>query len=238
MSNAIYALLSKQAALRQQVDLLANNVANASTSGFKREGLAFAAHLRRLDIPGRQLAMVEARGSYTDLSSGPLARTGSPFDLAIKGDGFFAVETPAGIRYTRDGRFAIDEAGELVTVTGHRVLDEGGAQIAIPRETSTIGVSADGTLTADDGRPLAVLGLHSLADGLRREADGLFAAELAEPAQNAQVVQGFIEASNVNPIRELTDLIEAHRAYERGRAMLDAEDERLRRMIDKLDKPS
>ncbi len=235
MANPIYALLSRQAGLRQQVDILANNVANLSTTGFKREGLAFAAQIERLDLPGNTLFLSELRSTYTDLSHGPLQPTGNDLDLAINGDGFFAVETQAGIRYTRDGRLSTNLAGELVTATGHRVLDEGGAPIFIPPETSTLGVSSDGTLTADDGRPLALLGLHRLTGRLTREADGLFAADVVEPAPEAQVVQGFLKASNVNAIGELTELIEAQRAYERGRAVLDAEHERLRRMIDKLD---
>jgi flagellar basal-body rod protein FlgF len=138
------------------------------------------------------------------------------------------------VRYTKDGRFIVNAFGELVTVSGHRVLDEGGAAIALPFEISAVGVSADGTLSADDGRPLAILGLYRLAGHLEREADGLFVAESADPAAEAAVVQGFLEGSNVNPIRELTGLIEAQRAYERGRAALDTEHERLRRTIDKL----
>jgi flagellar basal-body rod protein FlgF len=149
----------------------------------------------------------------------------------------FAVETPGGVRYTRDGRFATNQLGELVTVTGHRVLDEGGASIAIPPGVAEVAVSADGTLRAPDGRALGVLGIREVPQGpLRREADGLFAAETEPgPALEARVVQGFLEGSNVNAVRELTDLIETQRAYERGRAMLDAEDERIRRAIEKLD---
>lgn len=237
MANSIYALLSKQAGLRQQVDLIAHNVANLGTTGFKREGLTFAAHIERLDLPGGELALADARASYTDFGSGPLARTGNPLDVAIKGAGHFAVETAAGVRYTRDGRFSVNEIGELVTAAGHRVLDEGGSTILIPVEAAAIGISSDGTLTAEDGRLLGVLGLHRLpARRIVRFGDGLFAPEGdPEPALGSSIAQGFVEASNVNPIREITDLIEAQRAYERGRAMLDAEDARLRSMIQKLD---
>jgi flagellar basal-body rod protein FlgF len=234
MSNPIYALLSSQATLRQQVDILANNVANLSTAGFKREGLVFSTLVERLDVPGRTLSLAELRSTYTDLEAGALQRTGNDLDLAINGHGFFAVETPAGARYTRDGRFSMNAFGELVTVSGHRVLDEGGAPIVLPLEIAAVGVSSDGTLSGHDGRPLAILGLHQLAGRLGREADGLFAADSATPALQAEVVQGFLEASNVSPIRELTGLIEAQRAYERGRAALDTEHERLRRTIDKL----
>jgi flagellar basal-body rod protein FlgF len=237
MTNPIYTLLSKQVGLRQQVDVIANNVANLSTTGFKREGLAFATHVERLELPGGSLAMAEVGGSHIDLSPGALARTGNPFDFAIEGRGFFAVETAAGVRYPRDGRVSTNQLGELVTTTGHRVLDEGGSPIVVPAEVSDITISADGTLSAPDGRPLGVLGVHELPDGLSgRAADGLFtAAGEAESAAEATVVQGFLEGSNVNPVRELTDLIEAQRAYERGRAMLDTEDERIRRAIEKLD---
>lgn len=240
MSNPISTLLSKQVGLRQQVDVIAHNVANLSTVGFKREDLAFATHVEQLDLPGRELALARIESTRTDLRPGALESTGNPFDFAIDGSGFFAVETAAGVRYTRDGRFSANQLGELVTTTGHRVLDAGGAPIFIPAEVSDLTVAADGTLSARDGAPLGTLGIHELPPGfLRREADGLFATE-AEPdaALESQVVQGFLESSNVNPVRELTDLIEAQRAYERGRAMLDTEDERIRRMIEKLDQKS
>jgi flagellar basal-body rod protein FlgF len=237
MTNPISALLSKQVGLRQQVDVIANNVANLSTTGFKREDLAFATHVERLDLPGGRLALARVESTSSDLRPGPLARTGNPFDLAIDGSGFFAVETAAGIRYTRDGRFSANQLGELVTTTGHRVLDDGGSPIIIPPEAAAITLSSDGMLSAADGAPLGMLAIRELPDGfLRREADGLFATEAEpEPVVDAKVVQGFLEGSNVNAVRELTDLIEAQRAYERGRAMLDAEDERIRRMIEKLD---
>jgi flagellar basal-body rod protein FlgF len=103
MANPIYALLSRQAALRQQVDVLANNVANLSTTGFKREGLVFASQVERLDLPGRTLSLAELRSSYTDFQAGPLQRTGNDLDLAINGDGFFAVETPAACAIPRTG---------------------------------------------------------------------------------------------------------------------------------------
>jgi flagellar basal-body rod protein FlgF len=237
MSNPISALLSKQVGLRQQVDVIAHNVANVSTAGFKREDLAFATHVERLDLPGRSLALAKVEATHTDFRPGALERTGNPFDFAIDGSGFFAVETADGARYTRDGRFSANQLGELVTTTGLRVLDDGGAPIFIPPQLSDLILSADGTLSTPDGVPLGVLGIRELPDGfLRREADGLFTAGIeTEPALDAKVVQGFLESSNVNPVRELTDLIEAQRAYERGRAMLDTEDERIRRMVEKLD---
>jgi flagellar basal-body rod protein FlgF len=240
MTNPIYTLLSKQVGLRQQVDVIAHNVANLSTTGFKREGLTFAAHVRRLEQPGGSLAMVEIGSSHTDLRSGTLGHTGNAFDFAVDGAGFFAVETGGGVRYTRDGRFSTNQLGELVTTTGHRVLDEGGAPIVIPPEISDVTASADGALSAPDGRPLGVLGVWELPAGfLRREADGLFVSEVdPAPAPESRVVQGFLEASNVNPIAELTDLIEAQRAYERGSAMLQSEHERMGRMLEKLSQES
>jgi flagellar basal-body rod protein FlgF len=237
MSNSISALLSKQVGLRQQVDVIAHNVANLSTTGFKREDLTFATHVERLDLPGSSLALAKVHSTRTDFRPGALERTGNPFDFAIDGFGFFAVETAAGVRYTRDGRFSANQLGELTTATGHRILDDGGAPIVIPAEASDLTVSGDGTISAPDGAPLGALGIWELPDGfLRREADGLFASEVEpEPALDPKVAQGFLEGSNVNPVREITDLIEAQRAYERGRAMLDTEDERIRRMIEKLD---
>jgi flagellar basal-body rod protein FlgF len=237
MTNPISALLSKQVGLRRQVDVVAHNVANLSTVGFKREDLSFATHLQRLGLEGGSLALATVGSTHTDFRPGALEQTGNPFDFAIDGAGFFAVETAAGVRYTRDGRFSTNQLGELVTMTGHRVLDDGGAPILIPPQVATVTLSADGTLSAPDGGVLGVLGVRRLPDGfLQRGADGLFATEVEpEPDLDARVVQGFVEGSNVNPVLELTDLIEAQRAYERGQAMLDTEDERIRRMIEKLD---
>jgi flagellar basal-body rod protein FlgF len=237
MSNSISALLSKQVGLRRHVDVIAHNLANVSTTGFRREDLVFATHVEHLDLPGGSLALAKVGSTKTDLRPGGLESTGNPFDFAIEGEGFFAVETAAGVRYTRNGRFSTNQLGELVTTAGLQVLDDGGAPIVIPGTVAEISLSADGTLSTSEGVPLGVLGVRALPAGfLQREADGLFATEVEpEPAADARVVQGFLEASNVNAVQELTDLIEVQRAYERGRNMLDAEDERIRRMIEKLD---
>ena len=134
-------------------------MANLGTTGFKREDLAFATHVERLDLPGSSLALARVAFDVTPISApGALERTGNPFDFAIDGSGFFAVETAGGVRYTRDGRFSTNQLGELVTTTGHRVLDDGGSPIFIPAQVSDLTLSADGTLSAPDGGPLGVLG--------------------------------------------------------------------------------
>jgi FlhB HrpN YscU SpaS Family len=130
MTNPIYTLLSKQVGLRQQVDLIAHNVANLSTAGFKREGLAFATHVERLDLPGGSLAMAEVSGSHTDRRTGALARTGNPFDFAIEGSGFFKIREIAqdlGIALFEDRPLAhslydLVEIGEEIRVEHYRAV--------------------------------------------------------------------------------------------------------------------
>lgn len=238
MTNPIYVLLSKQTGLRRQVDLIANNVANLGTTGFKREGMVFAQHVERLDVEGRRLAQAEDRASFTDHAQGPLTQTGNALDVALEGDGFLAVEAGDGTAYTRDGRLSVNPAGELVTVTGHRVLDEGGAPVLIPAEAAPLTITGEGMIASVDGQQLGRLGVFALDDDrLRRDPDGLFRAEgeaEPRPAETTRVVQGFIEGSNVGPVRELVDLIEAQRAYERGQDMIASEDERVRRAVETL----
>lgn len=234
MDNPSLALLSRQTGLRRRVDIVANNIANAATTGFRREGLIFASHVERLDIPGRSFVMTEDRASFTDSTPGALTVTGNPLDMALDGDGLFAVQAGAGTAYTRDGRFTRNAEGLLVTPAGHAVLDEGGAPIALPPEAQTVAVSADGTLSAD-GAIIAVIGRYRLDAGATRTADGLFTTSgVAQPAPETRVLGGHIENANVAPVRELTELIEAQRAYERGQSMIEGEDERLRRAAERL----
>ncbi|WGF87613.1 flagellar hook-basal body complex protein [Marinivivus vitaminiproducens] len=234
MDNPSLALLSHQTGLQRRVDIVANNIANAGTTGFRREGLVFASRVERLDVPGRRFAMTEDRMSFTDPTAGGLTVTGNPLDMALDGDGLFAVQAGTGVAYTRDGRFMPDAEGRLVTATGHPVLDEGGAPIVLPPGAEALAVSADGTLSAD-GEAVAVIGRYRVDAGARRGADGLITtAGAAGPAPDTRVLGGHIENANVNPVRELTDLIEAQRAYERGQSMIEGEDERLRRAAERL----
>jgi flagellar basal-body rod protein FlgF len=233
MNLAGYVALTRQSGLLQEMQAVANNIANLSTTGFKREGILFAEVVRRLPTEGGGIAMTQARGRWTSDIQGALVQTNAPLDLAIEGDGFFRVMTPAGERLTRAGAFTVNGEGEIVTMDGHALLDEGGGPIAIPFEAETITVGADGTLSVN-GEPAALIGLVGIDDPalLFRETGVLFRYDGEPvPLEAGRVVQGFLEQSNVNPVVEMARMIAVQRAYEYGQRLLDQEDDRIRQTV-------
>ncbi len=236
MDSSGYITLTRQSGLLKELQSVANNIANISTSGFRREGLVFAESLQALESEGGGIAMTEARVRYTDAGSGSMTKTGGAFDLAIDGPGFFMVETELGERLTRSGAFTPNEQGELVNMNGHRVLDSGGAPIFVPTDSGQVGVSADGTVSVN-GRLIAQIGIFEVADtqSLTREDGVLFKADGdVLPAEYSRVKQGFIEGSNVEPVVEMARLIEVQRAYEMGQKLLEKEDQRIRTAVKTL----
>lgn len=233
MENATYATLTRQSGLANELRVIANNVANSSTTGFRAEGVMFSEYIAGLDGDHRSLSMAAARVRHTDMTQGTLSQTGGAFDLAIEGPGYFLIETAAGPRLTRAGSFTPDGNGELVTMDGNRVLDAGGAPVFIPQGAGQIGIAADGTISAD-GNPIGQIGLVAPADpkDLTRQSGTLFDAPNGfDPLVEGRMVQGFLEGSNVNPISQISRMIEVQRAYELGQTFLDKEDERIRELM-------
>jgi flagellar basal-body rod protein FlgF len=233
MDLAGYVALTRQSGLARELQSVANNVANLSTTGYRREGVIFAEEVRALPIEGGSVAMTAARARYTDTLQGSLQETGGALDLAVEGDGYFTVMTPAGERLTRAGAFTRDAEGVVVSMDGHRLLDEGGGEITIPFEARAIAVAADGTVSVD-GAPAAKIGLVDVADQtqLFREAGVLFRAGAGTiPVEDGRVLQGFLEQSNVNPVAEMARMVEVQRAYEYGQKLIDQEDERIRLVV-------
>ena len=236
MDNATYTTLNRQAGLMAEMRVVANNIANLSTTGFRKEGVVFAEHVAALTPGEPSLSMAAAEGRAVDLSQGPLAQTGGQFDLAIEGEGFFQIETPDGNRLTRAGAFTPTAEGELATPDGYRLLDIGGAPVLIPVEAGQVGVAGDGTVSVA-GNPIAQIGLFLPADpnDLIYTSGTRFAAESGvEPYEGGTIVQGFLENSNVNPVAEIARMIEVQRAYELGQGFLDKEDQRIRSVIQTL----
>ncbi len=235
MDNPGYVTLTRQSGLMREMQAVAHNIANSATTGYRREGLVFAEHVRRLEGTA-SLSMAHAVARHTSALQGALEPTGGAFDMAIEGEGWFLLETPEGERLTRAGAFRPNEASELVNADGFRLLDEGGAPVFVPPDARSIGIAADGTLSAD-GAPVARIGVVRPVDPLTlsRAAGVLFTAGSGvEPVEEARILQGHLEASNVDPISEIARMIEVQRAYELGQNFLDREDERIRGVVQTL----
>lgn len=256
MDKGIYTALSGGLAKGREIELIANNLANANTPGFKRDTGTFNEYLTELrrndtveglqrDITSAALmdgrptgdkSFVEMDGVYTDHRQGSLERSGRPLDFALQGKGFFEVLTSAGVRYTRQGNFSINAEGTLVTASGHPVLrritadeltPQGGKVPNIPPEARTIRLQKGQITVTEEGRifqesrPVARLTIQEFKDSQWLEKSGNayyknMKVENLDQQSTGQtrVEQGFIETSNVNPVREMTRLIEATRAYE------------------------
>lgn len=239
MENALLIGLTRQMTLRRDLDVTANNIANMSTAGFKLERALFAEEeaarpARAAD--GGRVAFVRDIGLARDFAPGALEHTGRTFDVALESDGFFAVDADGATRYTRDGRFALDAQGQLVTAAGAPVLSDTGTPITIPAVAASTTITPEGAVMVDGasvGR-LQVVRFDNLA-ALDKAGDGTFATDAAaSPVDQPDVRQGYVEKSNVNPIAEITRLIDVTRAYESVTKMLSTDEDLKRRAIDKL----
>ena len=211
--------LSRQSGLLSQMDAIANNIANASTVGFKREGTIFAEFITSSgDGPSVSMGFAHARA--VDLHQAPVSSTGGNFDFAIEGEGFFLVQTPQGQNLTRAGSFTPAADGTLQTADGNVLLDAAGSAIVIPPGAHNIMLAQDGSLSAD-GAPVAKLGLWAPTDPFTQPGDGV-------------ILQGHLEDSNVDPVGEVAKMISVQRAYELGQSFLDREDDRTRAVIQTL----
>lgn len=235
MDNAGYTTLTRQSGLKREMTVLANNIANAATTGYRAEGITFSEFIK--SAPGTEsISMAAANVQTTSLEQGALKNTGGSFDFAVEGTGFFLIQTPEGERLTRAGAFTPNENGDLVTMDGNLVLDAGGAPVFIPPDAKGVDVASDGTLSVD-GQPLGQIGLYRPTNplDLRRESGTLFEApDGYEPIEDGRILQGFLESSNVNPINQISRMIEVQRAYEMGQTFLDNEHNRIRDAVKTL----
>ncbi len=236
MENSTYTTLTRQSGLWNELRIVANNIANSSTTGFRQEGLTFSEYVVRTGPETDSLSMSRGIARHTSMLQGGQIQTGGTFDLAIEGEGFFQVETPAGVRLTRAGAFLPNAEGDLVTPDGYPVLDAGGAPVFVPPDANQISIAADGTVSAD-GTPIGQIGMVLPADplSLTREDGVRFAFDGDTlPADAARMVQGFVEGSNVDPVSQIARLIEVQRAYEAGQSLLEKEHERIRSTLQAL----
>ncbi len=224
------------------MDVIANNIANVSTPGFKREAAKFEeyiAHVRPAEgQTGLQsVSFVKDAGILRDLSQGNITRTDAPFDLAISGSGYFVIQTPQGERYTRDGHFSLDNNGQIVNSNGQPLLGDGGA-ITVTPDDGDIQFGADGTVSGRTGQ-MARLRVVDFANPrlLVKEGANLYSAPQGQPpiaATNPQVAQGMLESSNVAPVIEISHMIEVMRAYEATASLTKSQEDLLRQAIERL----
>lgn len=235
MDNPGYVALTRQSGLRREMAVIANNIANISTTGFRRQGVVFSEHVRALGHSEASLSMAQAHARHTSQAQGAVVPTGGQLDLAIEGEGFFTLDTAAGPRLTRAGHFVTDAEGLIVNSDGHRLLDQDGAPVFVPADAHSLSIARDGTVSAD-GEPLAQLGLVHVPPEDLRHAGGtlMIATQDPEPVENPVILQGFLEDSNVNPILELARMIEVQRAYEMSQSLIEREDQRIKSTIETL----
>lgn len=235
MDNAGYVSLSRQAGLLRELDAVANNIANISTNGFRREGSIFAEHYMALDDgdPGLSVATMSHR--FLDLAPGDITQTDNPLDMAIEGQGFFLLETQNGQRLTRDGAFTRNAEGELTAQDGARVLDDSGGAILIPAQAKTVTVGDDGSVYVDN-QVVAKVGVVTADPAyLIREGNNRFRAEAEiTPVENARVSQNALESSNVSAVTELARLIDVQRTYELSKSLSDSENDRIEQTVQTL----
>jgi flagellar basal-body rod protein FlgF len=249
VDNIAYIGLSRQTTLQKQMDVIANNIANMDTAGFKVEELMTKVQpggpAKDAEINGpAQFSM--ASGLARDFSEGELSETGRSTDVAIDGPGFFKISTPQGERYTRDGRFGLDAQGKLVNANGHPVLDDSGGEITLDPSNGAPQISADGIIsqrskqgsTSTRVGKIGVVKFDTLSV-LQKEGDNSYSnTSNAQPipATEARLRQGMVESSNVKPIVEITNLIQVQRAYERISNMVQQTNDLSQSSIDRLAK--
>ncbi len=246
MDNSTFVSLSLATAMRRDLDVTANNIANANTAGFKGERVLFQSLLAE-EVGHEGTNYVRDTGSYMDASQGLISRTGNPLDVAIEGSGWMSYQTAEGQRaFGRDGRMVLDAQGNLTTLSGARVLDPGGAPLVLPPDLEgPVTISTDGTISAEGRGVLGQIGLFDVPDLQRYErlGNGMLAPPEGEgapplPAQDSKIVQGALEASNVQPVVEMTRMMSIQKAYDRAIKLMGSEDELRRDALRRLGKPA
>jgi len=250
MENTLLIGLSRQVTLERQMDVIANNVANVNTNGFKADRSLFHEYLvptaREDNFAAgrdRRLSHVVDRATFKDFAQGSPDPTKNPLDVAISGDGFFTVQTPQGERFTRDGGFQINTQGQLVNSSGHPVLGTGGP-IVFQQTDKQIQIAQDGTVTVLEGtgrtdsiRGKLRLSTFSQPQRLVKEGSNLYSLGEGNAAQTdtkSTVAQGFIERSNVNAVTEMSRMIEVNRMYTHMATLLQQQHDLHKSAIDKL----
>ena len=241
LENPTYIALSRLMAQQRTMDVIANNIANSNTPGFKAEHVLFSDWLLpetgKPEAEGEQtLAFTQDRATWRDQSAGSITHTGDPLDLALGTDGFFSVSTPNGVRLTRSGRFTLKDDGTIVDSDGDALLDSSGSPILLTGSPSSITVAGDGTVSAA-GRQVAKIGVVEPSDRNRLFAEGnrLFRADAPTAGVSAPAItQGGVESSNVSPMIEMTRMMQLQRDFQFMTQFAQGEVDRQQNVIEKL----
>lgn len=238
MENSIYLGLSRQMVLRTNMSIIANNVANMNTPGFRGQNMMFEEYIsdpRGADDP---LSFVYDYGQYQDSHQGSITQTGNPLDVALNGPGFIRVEGPGGApSYTRAGDLQIRPDGTLVTSTNHPVLNNGGAPINIPQGSGPVSIDDNGRISTQLQGEVGQIGLAEFDNiqNLKPMGDNLYTTDAAPlPPARTKMKQGYIEGSNVQGVLEMTRMIETLRDYQSVQRLVESENERLRGAIRRI----
>ncbi len=240
MENTAYIALSRQGALRREMAVIANNIANMNTTAYKGESMMFVEHLVKSKgsqsfIP-QKLAYARDVAQYQNLAEGPLKQTGNPLDIAIHGEGYFVVDTPEGERYTRNGRLNLSGEGQLVNQNNLPILSNAGTPFFFSPDDKNISIGSDGVVSTNNGQvgKIQVVKFDDPQNLQKRSGGLLSTEEQPTEVENPGVLQGSLEGSNVNPISEITKMIEVQRAYDSVKSFIDKEDQRQKKMIQEL----
>ena len=244
MDNSLLVSLSQQLAAYRSMDVIANNLANVSTPGFKRESAKFEEYVQQVTPSEGQTGMqsisfVKDAGVSRDLSQGNIQSTGAPFDMAINGNGYFVVQTPAGLRYTRDGHFTLDASGQIVNSNGYALQGDSGAITITPTDMN-VQIGRDGTISSTVNGLSSQIGKVQLADfpndaTLVQQGGNLYStSQTSTTAANATIGQGMLESSNVQPVMEISHMLEVMRAYEATASLSKSQEDLTRQAIDRL----
>ena len=237
MQTTLPVALSAQLATEKRLDTIANNLANTRTVGFRSEEVKFESFLSR-SAP-ETVAFASGGDRYLSTRAGEMTQTGNSLDMAVNGEAFFAIQTPKGTVYTRDGRMQMRDTGELMTVNNEPVLDVGGAPLLVDPAGGPISIARDGMIT-QNGVQVGAVGLFKMPVGAnlqRAGTSGVVPDQAAQPIvdfEDTAVMQGYVEGSNVNPILEMTRLIEVQRAFEQAANMIQTSENSLNTAVTQL----
>ncbi len=235
MSTDLYVAASAQVAITRRMEAIANNIANMNTAGYRAAGVKFQETMAT--VGGSEVAYASPGTIYIQRESGPVSFTGNSLDVAVNGEGWLALQTPTGgTVYTRDGRMHLTDRGELRSVADYPVLDPGGAPITIDPSAGPVTIGENGSIT-QGGNQIGAIGMFLIpADANLKRFDNSAVipdkpVEAVADLTTNSMRQGYIEGANVNPILEMTKMIEVSRAFDQAATAIDQSDTRSQEAI-------